>query len=54
MFVLINEKKQGKTESQWDEEWKGKYGEKAARLIRETVDKNMDDFKYMKQFALKA
>lgn len=43
----------GKTEAEWDEEWKEKYGPKAAKLIRETVDKNMDDFLYMKQFALK-
>jgi len=31
-----------------------KYGAEAAKIIRETVDKNMDDFEYMKQFALKA
>lgn len=47
-------KKQRKTELEWDAEWKEKYGAKAAKVIRETVDKNMDDFKYMKQFALKA
>lgn len=47
-------KKKTKTEHDWDSEWKEKYGAKAAKVIRETVDKNMADFKYMKQFALKA
>jgi hypothetical protein len=47
-------KKAAKTEEQWDAEWKEKYGEKAARVIRKTVDDNMADFLYLKQFSLKA
>jgi hypothetical protein len=42
-----------KTEDQWDKEWAEKYGEEAAKTIRETVDRNMDDYNYMRQFVLK-
>jgi hypothetical protein len=45
--------KKAKSEAQWDAEWKEKYGEDAARVIRQTVDKNMEDYLYMKQFAIK-
>ncbi|KEF56845.1 uncharacterized protein A1O9_07035 [Exophiala aquamarina CBS 119918] len=46
-------KKATKSEAQWDAEWKEKYGEEGARVIRETVNANMDDYLYLKQFALK-
>ncbi|KAK5047742.1 hypothetical protein LTR84_006407 [Exophiala bonariae] len=46
-------KKAAKSEAQWDAEWKEKYGEQAAKVIRDTVDANMDDYLYLKQFALK-
>ncbi|KAL6252636.1 hypothetical protein RBB50_000355 [Rhinocladiella similis] len=46
--------KHAKTEAQWDAEWKEKYGEEAAKVIRDTVDKNMADYLYLKQFVLKA
>jgi len=46
-------KKKTKTEEQWDAEWVEKYGEEAAKTIRETVDQNMDDYLYMRQFVLK-
>ncbi|KAH8698893.1 hypothetical protein BGW36DRAFT_152123 [Talaromyces proteolyticus] len=42
-----------KSEEEFDAEWRAKYGEKGARIIRETVDRNMADYHYMKQFALK-
>ena len=45
--------KKVKSEAQWDAEWKEKYGEDAARVIRQTVDENMEDYLYMKQFAIK-
>lgn len=48
------QKKHAKTEAQWDAEWKEKYGEEAAKVIRDTVDKNMADYLYLKQFVLKA
>jgi hypothetical protein len=38
---------------QWDAEWAEKYGEEAAKTIRETVDANMEDYLYMRQFVLK-
>ena len=43
-----------KTEDEWDAEWKERYGEEAAKVIRETVDRNMADYLYMRQFALQA
>ncbi|KIX07310.1 uncharacterized protein Z518_01963 [Rhinocladiella mackenziei CBS 650.93] len=46
-------KKAAKSEAQWDAEWKEKYGEEAAKVIRQTVNQNMDDFLYLKQFTLK-
>ncbi|KAI1620502.1 P-loop containing nucleoside triphosphate hydrolase protein [Exophiala viscosa] len=46
-------KKAAKTEAEWDAEWKEKYGEKAAKVIRDTVDANMADYHYLKQFVLK-
>lgn len=51
---LIAQKKKAKSEAQWDAEWKEKYGEEAAKVIRETVDKNIEHYRYMKQFAIKA
>jgi hypothetical protein len=50
---LTLQKKKAKSEAEWDAEWKEKYGEEAAQVIRETVDKNMEDYRYMKQFAIK-
>ena len=34
-------------------EWAEKYGEDAARDIRETVDANIADYEYLKSFAIK-
>lgn len=42
-----------KTEAQFDAEWRERYGDEAAALIRKTVDANMADYLYMKQFAMK-
>lgn len=42
-----------KSEEEFDAEWREKFGEKGAKIIRETVDRNMADYHYMKQFALK-
>lgn len=51
--VLFLQKKKFKSEEEFDAEWRQKYGAKGARIIRETVDRNMADYLYMKQFALK-
>ncbi|KKY33294.1 hypothetical protein UCDDA912_g06669 [Diaporthe ampelina] len=36
-----------------NEEWRNKYGEDAARVIRQTVDANVADYEYLKSFAIK-
>lgn len=41
-------------EEEYDAEWRKKYGDEAAKLIRQTVDRNMEDYLYMKQFTVKA
>lgn len=46
------QKKTAKSEDQWDKEWKEKYGEKGATVIRQTVNDNMADYLYLKQFAI--
>ena len=46
-------KKKVKSVEEEDQEWRAKYGEKGARVIRETVDANIKDYEYLKHFALK-
>lgn len=36
-----------------DAEWRGKFGDKAAKVIRDTVDANTADYEYLKSFAIK-
>lgn len=47
------QKRAPKTEEQWDAEWLEKYGPEGAALIRTTVDQTIDDYLYLKQFAMK-
>lgn len=47
------QKKAVKTEDEYDREWASKYGLKGANIIRQTVDANIDTYRYLKQFALK-
>ncbi|RMJ24136.1 hypothetical protein PHISP_05002 [Aspergillus sp. HF37] len=42
-----------KSEETYDAEWRQKFGDEAAALIRRTVDENMADYLYMKQFTMK-
>ncbi|KAJ5704159.1 hypothetical protein N7493_011297 [Penicillium malachiteum] len=42
-----------KTEEQWDADWVERYGPQGAALIRQTVNETMDDYLYLKQFAMK-
>jgi len=42
-----------KTPHDEDEEWRVKYGDEGARVIRETVDANVKDYEYLKGFALR-
>jgi hypothetical protein len=48
------QRERAKSEAEWDVEWKENYGEEAAKVIRETIDNNMEHYRYMKQFAVKA
>lgn len=47
------QKKEAKSPGQDDEEWTIKFGPEKAKVIREVVDANMEDYNYLKQFALK-
>jgi hypothetical protein len=49
----ILQKHAPKSEEEFDAEWRKKYGDEAAALIRQTVDANMGDYLYLKQFAVK-
>ena len=46
-------KKKVKSVEEEDQEWCAKYGEKGAKIIRETVEANLKDYEYLKRFALK-
>lgn len=41
------------TVEQENEEWRKKFGDEAAKVIRETVDANTADYEYLKSFAIK-
>jgi hypothetical protein len=36
-----------------DEEWREKYGEEAAKVIRECVNANIQDYEYLKSFTIR-
>lgn len=42
-----------KTDEQLMKEWTEKYGEEHAKLIKKTVDENVEHYEYLKQFAIK-
>ncbi|KAJ5131453.1 uncharacterized protein N7515_007492 [Penicillium bovifimosum] len=52
-LVQRDHKRTIKTEEEFDAEWVKKYGEEHATLIRQTVDRNMADYLYLKSFAMK-
>lgn len=41
------------TEESENEEWRRKYGEEAAKVIRASVDENIPYYEYLKSFAVK-
>ncbi|KAF7879178.1 hypothetical protein EAF04_000376 [Stromatinia cepivora] len=49
----VEHKKKPKTPAQENEEWTQKYGAEAAKIIRHTVDANVDDYEYLKSFAVR-
>ena len=52
-WLTITQKKAQTTDEQDDTSWKKKYGEESAKIIRETVDENIEHYEYLKQFAIK-
>ncbi|KAF2764308.1 hypothetical protein EJ03DRAFT_355907 [Teratosphaeria nubilosa] len=46
--------KHSKSQEQMYSEWVEKYGQEAADMIQRTVDENVADYEYLKQFAIKA
>ncbi|KAJ5273663.1 hypothetical protein N7478_008788 [Penicillium angulare] len=46
-------KRAQKSEEDFDAEWRAKYGEEAAAMIRRTVDENMADYLYLKKFSMR-
>ena len=44
--------KKAKSIDEEDREWLEKFGTEGARVIRQTVDENIEDYEYLKQFAL--
>lgn len=47
-------KKQAKSDEEEDREWLEKFGAQGAKIIRQTVNANVKDYEYLKQFALTA
>ncbi|MCJ1475427.1 hypothetical protein MMC13_004089 [Lambiella insularis] len=45
--------KKVKPKHEEDADWRARFGDKAAKVIRETVDANINDYEYLKQFALR-
>ncbi|MCJ1424825.1 hypothetical protein MMC29_002713 [Sticta canariensis] len=41
-----------KSDDDQDSEWREKFGEKGAKIIRDSVNANIKDYEYLKQFAL--
>jgi hypothetical protein len=51
--MLIHcQKKAPKSDEEMFADWKEKYGEKAAHVIKDCVAENVADYEHMKQFAI--
>ncbi|KAM0798882.1 hypothetical protein BDR22DRAFT_808468 [Usnea florida] len=48
------QKKKAKSDEEEDREWLEKFGAEGAKVIRQTVNANVKDYEYLKQFALTA
>jgi hypothetical protein len=53
VLTSVDKKKKAKTVGVEDQEWRDKYGEKGARVIRECVNANIPDYEYLRSFAMK-
>jgi len=49
----VDKKKKAKTVEVEDQEWREKYGETGAKVVRECVNANIPDYEYLKSFAMK-
>ena len=61
LFILMKtanlcdrKKKKAKSNEEEDREWLEKFGAEGAQVIRDTVNANVSDYEYLKQFALTA
>ena len=54
LTFVCSQKKMPKNIDQDHADWVGKYGIDAANVLRKTVQDNIEDYEYLKQFALKA
>lgn len=52
-LLTCTKKKKPKSDDELFEEWKGKFGEEAAREIRKIVEENVPYYEYLKQHAIK-
>lgn len=55
MLILVpsEKKKSPKTDDELYAEWVDRFGEEGAKIIKETVENNVADYEYLKQFAMK-
>ena len=53
MLRSVDKKKKAKTVEVEDQEWREKYGETGAKVVRECVNANIPDYEYLKSFAMK-
>lgn len=53
MTNVGTQKKAPKTDEQLFSEWTDKWGEEAAKVIQDTIEANVADYEYLKQFAIK-
>ncbi len=51
--MFVSKKKKSKTVEAEDAEWREKYGEEGAKVIRACVEANLEDYEYLKSFAIK-
>ena len=50
---FVEKKSSPKSREEEDSQWSAKFGAEGAKIIRETVDANVEDYEYLKQFAMK-
>lgn len=52
-MLMCVQKHAPKSDDEYYKEWIEKYGQEAADVIKKTVDENIADYEYLKQFAIK-